>query len=79
MIKRENKALHMRTEGRRKEISRILASTRKRRSQKSEMRMLAGSKGRSERKRREQKGGNSANLYLADAATASRTELEMYV
>lgn len=43
------------------------------------MRLLAGSKGRSERKRREQKGGNRANLYPVDAVTASRIELEMRI
>lgn len=38
------------------------------------MRMLAGSKGRLERKRRQQNG--SANLYPTEAATVSKIELE---
>lgn len=50
MIKGEDKALHICTKGRRKEIySGMLASTRKRRSQESEMR-LVGSKGREREK-----------------------------
>ena len=40
------------------------------------MRLLAGNKGRLERKGREQEG---ANLYPANAATASRIELEMRI
>lgn len=51
MIKAEDKALHVRTEGKRKEIAKWNASTRKRRTQKSEIRLLAGNKGRVERKR----------------------------
>lgn len=56
MIKGEDKALHICTKGRRKEIySGMLASTRKRRSQESEMR-LVGSKGR-EREKETRIGG----------------------
>lgn len=44
-------------------MSRMPALARKRWPRESETRLLAGDKGISARKRREQKGGNSVNLY----------------